>query len=873
MAEKGKPTRQRRAATREFTPNRPITLVSRGEAVVIPGQEASPQRVGWKAHGLGCVPAKWVPPFFVVDGSFPTEHGSVARRSEGRLNACMAELDLVDAAVIVRSSGTMETIEHRGQLPSQTCAANDVPETIRRLCRRVSATKTESVHWIVQKFVRPARRGHLSNERRVSKEPRDFVAELEPQGDRPGYTLPVAVRHWRVGSEPSESELSCSSEAAMTLRFRPVAVWASRLPTRVLFEWVWSGSRMWIVQADPAKPLRGVNPKKLLPRDFPAVSTASLRAFQVAGEAEFEKYRKLQNAKVYRDIGYSMPTFYVLDDAAVMRGVLQGNIHDGLESDIMELTRRPLMIRTDGPDIPRGKREMLPRSEDLRTPAQAKNWLAREFPREIERLEIADRSLSLIAHHFIPSASAAWARSEPGSETVRIESLWGLPEGLYWHSHDTFEVDTGGRLPIRRRQRFKGTFVAPNEEGHWVHYHPAPPFDWGSSIPKREWLEEIATRTKQIAEHEGEGVKVMWFVGNDSRATRHKVLPWYHAESEIGTPKAAPRRKLTASYDFTVESTADWEALKSLVRKGKRIERVMLEPKEPELVRNQGFAKELAAFATKHGIVIELAGGVLSHAYHILQREGAQVECIDLFGAEEESVEYDKLVRDKIPDQIEQKGEGVEVVILKEEALLAALLQKLVEESYEALDARTGSDIVGELADIEEVVEGILRALQESPDVLKKERKAKRKRSGGFGCGLMLRKTTTPHTLAKRPAGEDKASLATPGSPQLPSIEQAGLIPSPRRYGRPDVRNVEHGQEGLFTFDTQLSRLGTDKRSAVLNILINRGEAQGVRVSVELKRYRSSLWGQVKLRPEPSQMSMRLVSEAQGEFDFTKSGS
>ena len=63
--------------------------------------------------------------------------------------------------------------------------------------------------------------------------------------------------------------------------------------------------------------------------------------------------------------------------------------------------------------------------------------------------------------------ASAWAGAEPGKRWVRIEALWGIPESLYWHSHDTFEVDTEKadlasgydkefEYPIRHRERFKG---------------------------------------------------------------------------------------------------------------------------------------------------------------------------------------------------------------------------------------------------------------------------------------------------------------------------------------------------------------------------------------------------------------------------------
>jgi len=590
----------------------------------------------------------------------------------------------------------------------------------------------------------------------------------------------------------------------------------------------------------------------------------------VAEPKDFERYRKLRNAKIYGELGYRMPTFYVLDDSAIIRRILEGDVCDLLEHDLQQLTLRPLMIRTDGIDIPSDKREMLPRSEDLRTPSEAKEWLVKGFSEEIRRIDIAELPLSLIVHHFIPSIAAAWARSEPGNSTVRIESLWGLPEGLYWHSHDTFEVDTKNRYPTRKRLRFKGTFVAPDERGRWVHYRANAPFDWGRSISKQEWLSEIAKTTRKIAEREKRGLTVMWFIDNDPRATLHKILPWYHTESAIGTPKAAPRRKLTMASDFKLETAAQWEELKLLVRGSKRIERVMLEPKDPELVRNQNFAKELAEFAAAHKIVIELAGGILSHAYHMLQRHGAQVECIDLFGAGEEDIEYNKLVRDKIPDLIERKGEDVEVVRLKGEALLAALRQKLVEESYEALDARAGDELIGELADIQEVTQAIRESLQVPSEQLDAQREEKRKRRGGFHRGLMLKKTSTPHTLAKKPGQERNPQLPAKHLSEVGVIDQPALLPVGRPYRRPDRRNVDYQPEALLTFETELSKLGTTRQSAVFEIPINQNETRSFKISIDLERDHSSLWGQVKLRLEPSQLTMRLTSDDQMQLKFPK---
>jgi predicted house-cleaning noncanonical NTP pyrophosphatase (MazG superfamily) len=863
-------TRRRRAAIRQFSPNRDLILVSEHGINALKENEVSADRVGWKAYGLTCLPPEWVPRFFVVDCAFAGS-GHEAREFQARIRDCLAKLRLSHSTVIVRSSGVTETIEQRGRLISETCSPQNISATIGKLSRKLSGVGIGNVHWIVQENIESTRKGHLSNERRLSREPRDFVAEFELQGELPGYTVPIAVRHWRDGGEVADFDLSCTSQAGVSLKLRRIALWASALPSRVLFEWAWSGSRIWVVQADLARSSQGVNPNRLRPKEIAQISSTALKAFRVAGPKDFERYRKLRNARTYSELGYRMPTFYVLDDPAIIRHLLAGDVCGQLEDDLQQLILRPLMIRTDGINIPSDSREMLPRSEDLRTPTEAKEWLVKRFSDEIKRIGIAEWPLSLIVHHFIPSIAAAWARAEPGSSTVRIESLWGLPEGLYWHSHDTFEVDTENRHPIRKRLRFKGSFVAPNEGGRWVHYRPSAPFDWGRSISKQEWLSEIAKTTKKIAEREKHPVTVMWLVDNDPRATPHEILPWYHTESAIGTPKAAPRRKLTMASDFKLETAVQWEDLKLLVRGSKRIERIMLEPKDPELVRNQDFAKELAEFAAAHNIVIELAGGILSHAYHMLERHGAQVQCIDLFGAEEENIEYNKLVRDKIPDLIERKGEGVEVVRLKGEALLAALRQKLVEESYEAFDARAGDDLIGELADIQEVTQAIRESLQVPAEQLDAEREEKRRRRGGFGRGLMLKTTSTPHTLARKPIDEDNPPLPAKGHHEASIIDQPGFLPATRPYRRPDQRTVDRQPEALLTFETELSKLGTANQSAVFEIPINENEVRGFKVSIELKRHHSSLWGQVKLRLEPSQMTMRLSSDSQLELNFPKS--
>jgi predicted house-cleaning noncanonical NTP pyrophosphatase (MazG superfamily) len=848
---------------RPFVPLRGLTLVDKEGVHKLASTDVQPSRVGWKAFGLASLPTEWVPRFIVIDANSLTDLGSTGSLTVHLANA-LGEIGATTPIVMVRSSGTKETLKHRGRLVSDKCARSEILTTIARLMEEQGGNAEGDVHWIVEEYVEPKRQGHLSNERRLSREQRDWVLEVEQQSDRGGYVGSIAVRRWRDGSVVRGGDLECESEPGISLSLKRVAMWATQLDTRLHFEWVWDGTRVRLVQADAAEAAAGLSPYEVLPSEVPDIPPQSLLSFKIATEEHYKRYGKLRNARLYRELGYQMPSFYVLDDPGAIASILQGTLSPEIEHDLGELTKRPLIIRTDGAKIPDGQNEMLPRSDgELRTLEEAKNWVSGTFRLAIEERGLQQAELCLIAHHFIPSVSSAWARAEPGSRMVRIEALWGIPEGLYWYSHDTFEVDTqeamlsatasGTELqyPYWKRLRFKGTFVASDANGVWVSQQTRPPYDWRRSVELEQWLFEMAHTTRRVAEFEKKPISLMWFVDNHPNATAHRVLPWFHSESELGdTPKAAPRRKVRDARDFKIETLADFTALQASIGEGRSVERVVVEPRDPTMIRGRRFVEDLADFTAEHGIVIELAGGILSHAYYILQNRGCRVECVDLFGADEDVVEYNKLVRDGVPEIIRGRGERVEVVQLAGDALLLALRQKLVEEAFEALDAKLGDDLVGELSDIEEVVRAIGEVLQLRKGRIEAERKDKKKHRGGFSSGFMLSKTATPHSLPKRstPSAMDFGEV-NDTTPKIVISEPADL-PSVPNYRRPDRRQVDQESEKLLTFETELNKLTELTEKAKFFIPDANGMLEALSLLVEVTRKRSVLRGVIRLRPE-----------------------
>lgn len=549
-------------------------LVVRGDSVCLIQAEALLARdVGLKALGLASLPLKWTKPFFVVSGELdPTQRAL----DEACASAGLGSVD----SFILRSSGVRESLDRRGQLDSVPCSKAAVLGELIRLRVPLSqpdvVVEAGLVHRVVQERVPAQAKGHLSNERRIARAKRDWVAEVEASDTHAIASHRISLRRWRDNSPiPTGCKpLSCPYRENYVDSLTHVARWASQRLLRIHFEWVWDGRTVFIVQADACgEYIDGVQPEKLvlLPKQF---SASALEIFRPASDQDYAKYRKLANSALYRRLGYDMVPFFVLDDEAEIELVVEeGRCTEALLRDLKTLAASAMVIRTDGLIIPDGYRQMLPRSEELRSGEAAAEWLVKVFRAKAKQL-CSDASvtrlscgLGLIVHHFVPAASAAWCQARPDQRRVRIESLWGIPEGLYWHAHDVFDVDTNVmdlgetqlqpvEMTIREKLRFKEHFIAPDASGNWVHHRAAAGPDWRRSIKYESWIKEIAWTSRRIANALGHAVVVMWFIDIPSSVSKHAVIPWYHEEwRPDGSPhRAAPRRKLASSTDFILAS-------------------------------------------------------------------------------------------------------------------------------------------------------------------------------------------------------------------------------------------------------------------------------------------------------------------------------
>ncbi|QUC66109.1 nucleoside triphosphate pyrophosphohydrolase [Aristaeella hokkaidonensis] len=95
---------------------------------------------------------------------------------------------------------------------------------------------------------------------------------------------------------------------------------------------------------------------------------------------------------------------------------------------------------------------------------------------------------------------------------------------------------------------------------------------------------------------------------------------------------------------------------------------------------------------------------------------------------------YNKLVRDKIPEIIEQTGKSCTYSILSEEEYLNMLDAKLNEELAEYQEDKS----MEELADLLEVMKAVALARGSSLEEVEEIRRAKANKRGGFEKKILL---------------------------------------------------------------------------------------------------------------------------------------
>jgi len=211
-----------------------------------------------------------------------------------------------------------------------------------------------------------------------------------------------------------------------------------------------------------------------------------------------------------------------------------------------------------------------------------------------------------------------WA--SPTDESVLIDSIWGMPDGLQYYSHDSFVVLEKGGEAVKSTIRYKGSILDVTAEGTWRERLLGAPWDWAPSLDSQN-VRAIAQGTVELARRVSGPVQLLWFASVSASGYPH-CLPWH-----FWTEFRSRIRYLedTDSDRIAITSQADVRlVLKKLASREGSVGAIWLRPTS-ELLRSKPLLNEVADIAVAADVSIILEGSILSHAYYILTRRGARV--------------------------------------------------------------------------------------------------------------------------------------------------------------------------------------------------------------------------------------------------------
>jgi len=710
--------------------------------VALPNETAA----GGKSAGLYALQADWTLPFVVLTDElhqiFSSSDGRVALRElvGADLHYSLAsQLERFgdnpeDIALLVRSDAIDEDLSERGQFSSHKSDATvdgvlDAAEQVFK-----DATHPgKRIGLILQRSVGVQASGHFSNELRISKDSRRWLCEIVNGPFSESTDMPKQKALTVQSATTAEpGPLLCITRADIFSILRKVGKYFHDQRLRRHLEWVWDGRRLWIVQNDADEPITGMVPIVVNSVPHSHLDASRLHVFSKFDYTHETPWQKLRCVSDFMAAGMPATSLYFATGEVIHESIKTGCPSESLVQDLNLLLDQPLVIRTDIRDE---TAFLLARTDIVSTLEAAIGFMSKV----LDQMRDSNRALGdvcFIIHRFIPAAASAFSFAKPGNRRVRIDAIWGLPDGLEFCSHDSYEVDAKSQKLLDKRVRFKSTFLANLSTGEWKEAALAPPYNWMESLTQAD-LQRIAVSSHKLAEDKQTAIVVMWFARIPTASGHPDLLPWRLTKEDAPREVAAAASSHFFGTSFKIRNDQD---INELQRKSSSISSVVFRPDQPHL-RDEAFLNRLALVATGLNLPINLEGSFLSHAYYVLRKAGAHVACIDPIDPQPVKTRFRKLVRDRIPVKIERSGESAETTTLLRGDLLEVLRTKLVEESLEVLNAPTTPALKEEMADVFEVLRAMCNALGSDMAEVSKDAEKKRKALGGFENGVILVET------------------------------------------------------------------------------------------------------------------------------------
>jgi predicted house-cleaning noncanonical NTP pyrophosphatase (MazG superfamily) len=696
--------------------------------------------LGAKAVGLFKLPSVWVPRFLVLTSNFWALFKKTGTAAEVILKLPDEEKSLLANFLagrfpeegsrkhfLVRSNSVVEGLARRGSYETYVVEGSSaaVASAIDLL---FSKAGPEAMCVILQAAIEPMLPGHMSNERRLTANKKRWLIEGLSRSDE----IHQQFVHARAPADATA--LMAGNEKEVTNHLRSVAGRLLLLGDGVFHcEWVWSGKRLWIVQCDrdPLQPGDVVAEKYLRGSGSRGSRVRPSSAIKHFSEVDSDEWKKLRRPKEFARLGLPVADVYLLTGAAWRNAV--GEASKRLREDLAEMCEHPVVVRFDISTRLSQEDLFLPTSPALKDPGELAAYMNQQA--EVFRRDgIPDTDWAFLLAHLVPARASAMIHARPRAQRVRIDTLWGFPDGLLHFPHDTWFYHSDGRLTEHRN--YKGLCLLPQGTG-WRQCRIGSSFDWLPVLARKEVI-TLGKWGLTLAGALGTDVQLMALARIGGDRGPDACLPWHYTSWDVPSYKESLRVLPDPSQIDVITSREDLVAI-SRKRPSRSLRGYLIRPEE-SLLRDNQFLKDCAMFAAGRKRPIYFEGSLLGHAYYLMAQTGAVV--IPVTGDEpaKDRRAYHKLVRDRIPVIIEKAGGLARVRHMPGSEALSLLAQKLIEEAFEVRSA-VEEALIEELADVLEVVEAMSKQAGIDREALEQLRKEKRTKRGGFDKLIYLEET------------------------------------------------------------------------------------------------------------------------------------
>jgi predicted house-cleaning noncanonical NTP pyrophosphatase (MazG superfamily) len=694
---------------------------------------------GPKGAMLAVLPRQWTPPFSLIPADIVASFNNRSYVFSAELLELFRGLALASGNIIVRSSVIDESIWDRGTYESVLVSSDKggfdarFDNAVRKV---IASTSGRHLGLVIQRHIVARSRGEFGNLLRISKTRDQWELSVE-QG--------VSISRTRFNTQRDEAAsdkapLRLKSGQARERLFGSIGAWANNYLTRgrsqrLNCEWITDNQQIYLVQIDEEdEDFSGVNPFQL--RVSPAHSPGSAKGKYLsypnkAALARWDKLKVLQELWEEQALHKPMLFFVPMSSLPIKE---DSCVLTDLENDFRTLIGNDNIVVRTSVLASAEKLTNLPRTESV-TPAEAARWcIGNRDKFKTDGIDI--RGLAFVAHRFLDARASAWVRADPKNPLVEIHGLWGLPDALQYCPYDIWDVHLPTEVATEYPE-YKSNILIPTSNGGWEYVRVKNELARSLCISRRDAV-DLASRSAAIAERMGRACHIMWFVGCADDSGRHFSIPWYWTE-------AHDAEKNVDRANYKVITVSDRASLNRFVEtQGSRLRQAIeFKPTDQTLMRDTAFITAVGQAAKLAEVPVILAGSTLAHAYYQLRRQG----CTVVASGEKEysrirrTVDFGKLVRDKIPERIAQRQEVEITHTVPTQIMKGFLTGKLLEEALEVRAAETVEAKEIELGDLYEVVRGLAAAEGIAQQRVVDRADEKRRKVGGFDRGIVLMQT------------------------------------------------------------------------------------------------------------------------------------